>query len=116
MNRTQQFIIQIPPLRIYLLNQPDLPRALPLLDLLLTDDGVADVGMLFKIHQAMDLILPGKALPHIGFMLPDALYQLAGDAGVERAVSSAGEDVDVSCFRHRIAYRLALNGSLPSQG
>ncbi len=112
----QQLIIQIPPLRILFLNQSDLPRAFPLLDLLLTSDSVADVAMPLLIHQAMDLILPGESFYQIVLMLPHASRHVMGDAGVERAVSSAGEDVDVSCFGHGVANLKALDGSLPSQG
>ncbi len=73
--------------------------------------------MPFIIHQAMDLILPGESFYQIVLMLPHASRHVIGDAGVERAVSSAGEDVDVACFGgHGVANLKALDGSLPAQG
>ena len=72
--------------------------------------------MLLEIHQAMDLVLPGESFYQIVLMLPHASRHVIGDAGVERAVSSAGEDVDVSCFGYGVANLKALDGSLPSQG
>jgi hypothetical protein len=59
------FVVQILPFRILFLNQPNLPRAIPLVQLLLSRDGHEHVRMFFEVHQLVDLILPGETVRHV---------------------------------------------------
>src|SRR5262249_51928364 len=77
-----------------MLDQLDLPRAIPFLQLLLSLDCVFDVRELLVVDQSMDLILLGEAGHGVGAMLVGAADEIVGDADVERAAEPTGGDVD----------------------
>lgn len=74
---------EIIPIGIGLLDQPDLPGALPFLELLFAADGVFGAAMFFIPDETMDAVSPGEAFCHALAMLPDALGEAAGDADIE---------------------------------
>lgn len=92
--RQPQFLGQIAPIRVNRLDQFDLPFPLPVLDLLLTRDrGVHRPGE-FEPDERFDAIAFGEAVETAVAVLDDALDQVRGDAGIERAVPRAGRDSD----------------------
>lgn len=92
--RQPEFLGQIAPLRIGRLDQLDLPLALPILvSRLARDRGVHRPGE-FEPDERFDAIAFGEAVEAAVAVLDDALDQVRGDAGVERAVAGAGHDID----------------------
>ena len=88
-----QFLRQIAPFRVRRLDQLDLPLALPILDLLLARDrGVHRSGE-FESDERLHAIAVGEAAETAVAVLTDALDQVRGDAGVERAVPRARHDM-----------------------
>lgn len=91
--RQSQLLRQIPPLRVRRLDQLDLPFALPVLDLLLARDrGVHRSGE-FEPDERLHAIAVGEAAETAAPVLADALDQVRGDAGVERAMPRARHDI-----------------------
>src|SRR5215218_11415704 len=90
-----QRLIQIGPLRVHLLNEPDFSVAPPLLDVLLTRDRLVDALVNFVPDQPIHAVAGGEAGDGFGFVLPHAAGQVVGDTEVERAVPPGGETVDV---------------------
>ena len=114
--RQPQFLRQIAPLRVRRLDQLDLPLALPILDLLLTRDrGVHRPGE-FEPDERLHAIAVGEAAETAVAVLADALDQVRGDAGVERAVPRAGHDIGagLEVGMHGVEARAAMDpGSSP---
>ncbi len=84
---------QIPPIRIAIFDQAQLPSATPFLDLFLADYRRLHRIVLLVIHQHRDVVLMGETRCQMLAVLPHALHQVAGNAGVQGAVPTAGEDV-----------------------
>ena len=114
--RQPQFLRQITPLRVRRLDQLDLPLPLPILDLLLARDrGVHRPGE-FEPDERFDVIAFGEAVETAVVVLADALDQMRGDAGVERAVVCAGHDIGagLEVGVHGVEARAAMDpGSSP---
>ena len=74
--------------------QGELPGPVPFFQLLFSRDGAEHVVQQLEIHEAMHAVFFGETFNQIIFMLPDALYELAGDADVKRTVALAGKDIN----------------------
>ena len=90
----QQLWIEVLPLRIVLLDQPDLPCALPVLDC----HGGHHVLMQLIPSQCMHMIFTGKSSNCIALVFPDALDEVRGNAinlgdYVQSSAGSSGEPV-----------------------
>src|SRR5262245_30104915 len=85
---------EVAPVGIGLLDQTNLPGAMPFLDLLLANDGGLRSLVRLVPDQALHTVFLGEALEPLVPMLPHATIGVAGDADIERAVFPAGEDVD----------------------
>ena len=97
-----QVIIQVVPFRVYLFNESNLPGTLPLFDLLFSNNGVSNVPMCLVVDKTMNRVSLREPLYEIMLMLPHPFDQLAGDAGVECPVPSAGENVNIAQFEHQV--------------
>ena len=84
---------QVDPVRIVLLDQVNLPRAVPALELLLARNRVFHRRVKFVPDQKLAAIPPGEALDGAFSMLPNPLRQVGRDADIQRAIASAGQDV-----------------------
>src|SRR4051794_35368090 len=82
------------PLRIHLLDEPDLPSAVPLLESLLPLDRLVHAVVHLEVHERMHAVLLGKSVHAAVAMRFDTLGEIARDADVERSVRFTGEDVD----------------------
>ena len=114
--RQAQFLRQIAPIRVRRLDQLDLPFPLPILDLFFARDrGVHRPGE-FEPDERFDAIAFGEAVEGAVAVLANALDQVRGDAGVERAVARAGGDIDagLKVGVHGVEARAAMDpGSSP---
>ena len=80
-------IIQVRPERVARVNQLELPRPLPMLNLLLPRDGRLSRVMHFIPDQLMDVVFFGKAGSQIVLVLVNALDQIGCDSRVESSVA-----------------------------
>jgi hypothetical protein len=87
-------IHQIPPGRIVLFNKPQLPPAIPLLELFFSSNGIQNVVMKLVPNQQMDLVPFGEPIVDIVFVLMDAAFNVVRHAHVQCAITLAGEDVN----------------------
>jgi hypothetical protein len=86
--------IKIIPIWIVLLDELDLPRAIPFLQSLLAENCLLDVVELFEIYQSVNSILLREALDEPLSMLIDSSDQIVGHTDVKRAANPAGQDID----------------------
>jgi len=76
-------LIEIIPIGIVLLNELDLPGAIPLLELLLPTNGFLDVFMDFVVDQAVNAVSFCEAGSDIRFVLVSSSYEIACHADVK---------------------------------
>jgi hypothetical protein len=76
------FVIQISPLRILLLNQPQLPLSSPFFALLFSRYCAFSAVMYFVEHQSLNPILLSESFDHMMFVLPDPLDQIGSNSSV----------------------------------
>ena len=76
-----------------MLDEVDFPGAAPFLEPALAGDGGFHGGVGLVPDEAVYAVLPGEAVHEVVPVLPYALNEVGGDADVEGAVGSAGEDV-----------------------
>ncbi len=93
---------QVDPRRICLFDQGDLFVAAPSLELLFAGDGLGDFLIALEPDESIAVVLLCEAVVFPPFVLEDALFQIAGDANVER-VAAAGHDVgEIDVLRHGV--------------
>src|SRR5581483_11280379 len=93
-NLAGRLVEQVDPLRVHALDQADFPESLPLLDLLFAADGGRHGLVHLVVDEAVHAVALGEPLDQTLLVLHHAIEQIAGDADVERAVTSAGKYVD----------------------
>src|SRR5215475_11016633 len=86
-----------------LLNQPNFPGSIPLLEPLFTTDRAFDIAELFEVNQAMDAVSFGEAAHYLRSMLEYPPNKIVCDPDIERATNLTGEDVHPEnfLFAHR---------------
>jgi hypothetical protein len=84
---------QIPPLRVVLLDQVDLPLPVPVLQLLLARNRVGHPVKRFGVDQADRAIIRGKTWSRSRAVLVQSRREVGRDADVERSALLAGENV-----------------------
>ena len=85
---------EVAPGRVGAFDQKDLFLAAPAFELLFAGDGVANVGERLEVDEFRRVVLRAEAGEESLFVLYDAGFEMAGDAGVEDA-GGAGHDIDV---------------------
>src|SRR3546814_8266085 len=100
MPETVQAVVEVLPLVIAALDQPDLPGAGPLLHRLLTLDRAGDFLVGLDMDQARDAVSSCEAGADALPVLPDAAGDVVGDANVKRPVLAAGKDVNIVRHHH----------------
>ena len=73
------------PTRILLKNEADLFRPNPTFQLLFPRNGLQHVGVIFVKDELIDFVRFREAFEYAFFVLPDAAFQIAGDAYVKSA-------------------------------
>jgi hypothetical protein len=81
------------PLGIHLFDQPDLPRAVPLLEPLLPLNRLVHASVHLEVHERVHTVLLGKSVHATFPMRFDAIGEIACYAYIQRSVGFAGEDV-----------------------
>jgi hypothetical protein len=72
----------------------DFPAPIPFLQSLLASDCGLNIGMLFKVHQSMNLVFLGKALHQVFSMFIAPPNEVVCHANIERAADFGREDVN----------------------
>ena len=85
---------KVAPLGVRAVDQIDLPRSLPVFQLLLAGNRALHVAEHLEVNEPVDRIAGREALGHTFAVLPQSLHQVRRHADVSRAVVPAGEDVD----------------------
>src|SRR6267378_4082460 len=88
---------QIKPMRIEGLDESNLLRSPPTLQLLLTADRLMHNVKRFPVEQALDFVFVGEPFDPMKFVLESSCMELAGHPDVERS-RQATYDVDVVCL------------------
>lgn len=81
-SESNQRVIKVIPFGIHAVNEPDLPRARPMLDRFFTLDCVADVVEAFVIDEQFQSVELGEALDQPFAMLVGTAWQIACHAGI----------------------------------
>ena len=92
--RQTQSHSQIRPMRVVLVNEVDLPRPVPALQLLFPQDRRFHFAEQFEMNKRVDGVARSEARHSIVAMLPKPRDEVGGDADIDRAVGLAREDVD----------------------
>ncbi len=90
---------QINPLRVFRLNQIDLPWTMPIFQLFLSRDRAVHIVEHLKSDKVIHRIFRGISGRQFVAMLAKALDEVRRYADVKRAVRLAGEYVDARLFR-----------------
>lgn len=85
---------EVAPSGIGAFDQKDFLFAAPAFELLFTGNGFADVGEGLEVDELGGVVFGAEAGEEFLFVLHDAGFKLAGDAGVEDA-GGAGHDIYV---------------------
>src|SRR6266481_6663740 len=103
---------QILPSRIESRDQPQLLFSSPALQLLFTRDGFVNVVVARPIHETYGIVLIGKTLLPVHFVLKNTAAKIVGHADVEGpawncfATCRRRSDIRAACFRY-CSYRQA---------
>jgi len=84
---------EIDPVGIGLLDEADLPGAMPALELFLSGDGAIHRLEELGMDEAVDMVARGEARNLARAMLPDASRKIGRDADIQCPAGLAGEDV-----------------------
>src|SRR5690606_36804702 len=88
------FRMEVPPLRIQVRDQPDLPQTRISLQAFLATNGENDVGMPSEPDQPLGTILAREASPHRVTMLPGPSLQIARHAVIDDTALPVRHHVD----------------------
>ncbi len=89
---------QIGPMRIDAVNKINLPRTMPVFQLLFAGYGTSHVAQHFKMHKLVYAIFGGKSVRMFIAMLIHSLYQIGREANINRAVMLARQHIDAGLF------------------
>ena len=90
--------VEVLPRLVGLLDEPEFPCPFPFFESAFTGDGGFHGGVGFVPDEGVYSALVGEAIDEVVFVLPDALCEVGGDAGVEGAVGCTGKDVYARLF------------------
>ncbi len=95
---------QIGPMRIDVIDKIDLPRTVPVFQLLFAGYGAGHIAQHFKMNQLVHTMLGGKSIRMRIAVLIHALHQIGRDADINRAIMLARQHIDARLlfFSHRL--------------
>jgi hypothetical protein len=89
---------QIGPMRVFAVNQVNLPRTVPVFQLFLACNRGVHIAKQLKTDKAVDGVFGGETIRHFAAMLLHTLHQIRRYADVKRAVNAAGEYIYAGLF------------------
>jgi hypothetical protein len=94
-----QDVVQIAPIGILSLDQPQLPGPIPSFDLFLACDRFVHIIVRFVSHEHVHGVPLGEAFDDAVLVLPSSADQIRGYARVKRAVPFASQNInEIKCF------------------
>ena len=96
--------IQIPPIRVLLLDEPQLPTTAPFLQLLLALNGRFGGFASLVVNELIDAIPRGESGDFLLFVLPDAARQVGSDPYIQDAVAPVANNVNAEGFVHSFGF------------
>ena len=92
--RQAQLDRKVGPMRVRLVDQIDLPRPMPVLELFLAGDCADHVAEHLKMDQTVNLVTRGKPWRRTIAVLPHPAEQIRRNPDIQRAVVSARQNID----------------------
>jgi hypothetical protein len=89
---------KINPMRVMFVDKVNLPRAMPVFQLFLTQDSVLHVAKHFEMDQPINRISGSKTGRRLISVLPNARNQIRRYTNAQRAIRLAGKDIDARLF------------------
>src|SRR5207253_8511799 len=86
-NFTRLFVEEIEPLGVHALDKPDLPQALPLLNLFLAPDRLGHRLVHLVVDRTVHLVVFGESLDQTLLVLGHPPEEIARDTSIERAIA-----------------------------
>ena len=86
--------VQVEPVGIVRLDQPDLPVAAPFLDGFFARNGGCRVVVSLEPDETIDTVFGGEARKCFLFVLRYTPDEVFGDAEIQRSVLPAGDEID----------------------
>ena len=102
---SREFEVEVSPLRVHGLDQGDLPGARPVLDVLLTPDGIGHHAEGLIVDEADETVARGEAFNEAFAAFIGAAREIRCHADIEYSAWAIGHDVDVA-----LTHRGMLNG------
>jgi len=95
-----QRLVEVVPLRVLGLDKLNFPGSPPFLQPLLAGDCILSRLENFVVDEHLYAVLLGEALDCANPMFVNAARKVRGNADIERAVATAGEDIDEEQLLH----------------
>ena len=86
------------PMRVALVDQVDLPRAVPVLELLLAQDCRFHPAKQFEMDEPVNFVARGMSRQRVASVLPKPADQVGSHANVQRSIKPTGQNVDARLF------------------
>lgn len=99
---SRQPVVEILPHRILLQDQGDFPGARPVLQVLLSLNGISDILVPLYPNEPFKAVFPGEAIGNARAVLPSAARDIAGDADIQSPIWTVGDNVDPSTLHRAI--------------
>jgi hypothetical protein len=87
-------IVEITPLGILAMNEPDFPGARPMFEVLFPLNGGQNRFMMLDVNELVQSIPLAEAFDQALAMFPRTAGQISGDADLQHAIGTVGHDVD----------------------
>jgi hypothetical protein len=91
---TQNFLEPVIPVWIVGFDQFDFPGPIPFFDLFLASNGCVHFHMQLIPDEPIHIVLLGKSINELVFVLPDSLRQIRGNPNVEHTLIFTGENIN----------------------
>jgi hypothetical protein len=103
------------PIWIHLFDDPELPFAIPLLQLFLTLDCIFHCMVVLVPNQLIDIVICGEAFEEFILVVPYTIPQPTCHSNVNRSTITAGHNVNsgVNFFRHMLRLAIFLRQAIP---
>ena len=98
-----QILVKVIPMRVVFLNQPDLPIALPCLDLIFARFGGLSRVVHFIPDKPLHIVFSGESRAPTLFVIPDTVGDVISMPAIKRAALLAGEKIDIKSHSKRLA-------------
>ncbi len=108
------FVVEIVPIWVRLLNKPYFPRALPFLQPLLAPNRIVGIVKYFEVDESIYAVFFCEPVDKSFFVLVSAVWEISRHPYIQCAVLATGHDVN-EILLHRLMVKL-LDPAIKSRG